>query len=72
MAPIWYSHEGNRAIRSGDWKLVAAKGDPWELYNLGEDRNESTDLSSAHPDTVKELARVWQDMETQFASELKK
>jgi arylsulfatase A-like enzyme len=71
-APIWYSHEGNRAIRSGDWKLVAAKGDPWELYNLGEDRNESTDLSSEHPDTVKELARVWQDMETQFASELKK
>ena len=25
---IWWLHEGNRAVRVGDWKLVAAKNDP--------------------------------------------
>ena len=28
---LWWCHEGNRAIRVGDWKLVAAGADaPWE------------------------------------------
>lgn len=25
---LWWLHEGNRALRAGDWKLVAAKGEP--------------------------------------------
>ena len=25
---LWWLHEGNRAIRSGDWKLVAARANP--------------------------------------------
>ena len=29
---IWWEHEGNRALRAGDWKIVAAKNSPWELY----------------------------------------
>jgi arylsulfatase len=32
-----WEHEGNRAIRVGDWKLVARYQDHWELYNLEED-----------------------------------
>ena len=28
---LWWAHEGNRAVRVGDWKLVAAKDEPWEL-----------------------------------------
>ena len=31
---FWWYHIGNRAIRMGDWKLVAARGTPWELYDL--------------------------------------
>ncbi len=40
---LWWLHEGNRAIRMGDWKLVAAGGPqgPWELYDLSQDRGES-------------------------------
>ena len=30
-ADLWWEHEGNRAIRVGDWKLVAARGQDWEL-----------------------------------------
>ncbi len=56
---FWY-HSGNRAIRIGDWKLVSAgrKG-RWELYDLGKDRCESNDLSSKHPEKVRELAGQW-------------
>ncbi len=56
---LWWLHEGNRAIRAGDWKLVAAKGDPWELYDLGTDRAESRDLSRERPEKVKELEASW-------------
>ncbi len=56
---LWWLHEGNRAIRLGDWKLVAAKEDPWELYNLSTDRAESQDLAGQRPDRVKELEAVW-------------
>jgi len=56
---LWWLHEGNRAIRVGDWKLVAAKGDPWELYDLGSDRNETKNLAQQHPERVRDLERTW-------------
>ena len=28
---LWFNHAGNRAIRIGDWKLVADHTSPWEL-----------------------------------------
>jgi arylsulfatase len=57
---LWWLHEGNRALRVGDWKLVAAKDDPWELYDLKTDRAEQHNLAAKQPDKVKELAQVWQ------------
>jgi arylsulfatase A-like enzyme len=58
---IYWEHEGNRAIRVRDWKLVAkgANG-KWELYNLAVDRTEQHDLAEAHPKTAAELAAMWQ------------
>ena len=43
----------------GDWKLVAAKGDPWELYDLSTDRAESNNLVQEHPEKAKELETLW-------------
>jgi arylsulfatase len=57
---LWWLHEGNRAIRVGDWKLVAAKGDPWELYDLSTDRTETRNLAAEYPDKVRELETLWQ------------
>jgi arylsulfatase len=57
---LWWLHEGNRAIRVGDWKLVAAKNDPWELYDLAQDRSETTNLAASQPDKVRELETLWQ------------
>ena len=64
---FWWLHEGNRAIRVGDWKLVAA-GDksPWELYDLSVDRCESKDLAKQHPDQERELERIWQQRIDEF------
>ncbi|MDP6207594.1 MAG: sulfatase-like hydrolase/transferase, partial [Roseibacillus sp.] len=63
---LWWLHEGNRAIRVGDWKLVAAKGDPWELYNLREDRTETNNLASNNPGKVKELEHAWTERMDEF------
>ncbi len=41
-----WEHEGNQAIRKGDWKLVKDLEDPtWELYNLSIDPTETNDLA---------------------------
>jgi len=64
---LWWWHENNRAVRTGNWKLVAAGNDaPWELYDLSEDRSESQDLAAEHPEIVKRLARLWQDRTDEF------
>ncbi len=58
-APLWWLHGGNRAIRAGDWKLVAARGDPWALYDLRTDRAESNDLSDSRPVKARALEALW-------------
>lgn len=58
-----WEHVGNRALRKGDWKLVASArftpGD-WELYNMREDRTETKDLADMKPEKVKELEQNWE------------
>jgi arylsulfatase len=57
--PIFWEHEGNRALREGKWKLVAKENQPWELYDMEQDRSELNDLAVANPRKVKELAAKW-------------
>jgi arylsulfatase len=63
---LWWLHEGNRAIRAGDWKLVAARDKPWELYNLNNDRAENHDLASEQPERAKELEQRWEETTSEF------
>ncbi len=55
----WWCHEGHRAVRVGDKKLVAARGEPWALHDLAADRTEMVDLAAREPDTVARLEREW-------------
>lgn len=59
---IYWEHEGNRAIRRGNYKLVAkgANG-PWELYDISRDRSEQHDLREEMPALAKELADQWME-----------
>ena len=57
---LYWEHEGNAAIRVGDWKLVRLGRDgPWELYNLKTDRTELHDLAATEPDRAAKLAAQW-------------
>ncbi len=71
--PIFWEHEGNRAVRHGKWKLVsrASMGytiwdkvdeiplNEWELYNMDLDRVELNDKAQSNPKKVEEMAAQW-------------
>ena len=56
---LYFEHEGNRAVRRGQWKLVAIAGGPWELYNIEKDRTELRNLATQKPGIVRDLSRDW-------------
>ena len=58
--PIFWEHEGNRAVRSGSWKLVSRYPGDWELYDLQADRTELHNLAAATPEKVKELSELYE------------
>jgi arylsulfatase len=65
---LWWEHDGNRAIRVGNWKLVAAKDEPWELYDLSTDRTETRNLASRDPAKARKLAERWRGRRDEFAA----
>jgi arylsulfatase A-like enzyme len=59
LRPLFFEHEGNRAVIHGDWKLVALHKQPWELYHLAKDRSETENLAAEQPDRVRELGTAY-------------
>jgi len=53
---IFWEHEGNRAVRAGQWKIVSKFPGDWELYNIDADRSELNNLADKKPKKVRELA----------------
>jgi len=66
---VFWEHQANRALRMGNWKLVAKTKSPkkftqadenaWELYNLEQDPSETINLATKYPDKVKEMTEIW-------------
>ena len=57
---LFWEHEGNAAIRVGDWKLVRLGRDgAWELYNVKADRTELHNLAAREPALAKQLGAQW-------------
>ena len=59
--PIFWEHEGNRAVREGKWKLVArGPAGKWELYDMEADRTEMRDVAAEEPERVRKLVTRWE------------
>jgi arylsulfatase len=58
--PIYWEHEGNKAVRDGKWKLVSRFPESWELYDMEADRTELHNLADQDPQRAKEMAAQWQ------------
>lgn len=69
--PLFFSHEGHRALRVGDWKLVSSRGNAnqWELYDLASDRSETVDLAAKQPYRVRIMAAQWRDLDVKFSQQ---
>ncbi len=65
---LYFSHDNNRALRIGDWKLAAARPDTnaWSLYDLDKDRREMTDLAARFPERVVQMAGQWRELDALF------
>ena len=46
--PIFWEHEGNSAVRLGQFKLVRLHNQPWELYDMEADRTELSNRAGRH------------------------
>ncbi len=61
-----WEHQGHKAIRDGKWKLVFIRENKhqmqceWFLFNLENDRGETTNLINKYPEKAHELQRKWQ------------
>ena len=64
--PVWYYHEGNRALWMDDMKIVAEKDGEWELFNLATDRTESVNMADNNPAKVLEMEKMWSSMLTEI------
>jgi arylsulfatase len=57
---LFWEHEGNAAVRVGDWKLVRqGRTGAWELYHLKADRTELNNLATQESAKARELAAIW-------------
>ena len=63
---LWWFHDGHKAIRVGDWKAVAPKGEAWELYDLSKDRRESDNLAKKQARRLQSMTAHWNRLTAQF------
>ncbi|MDB6092698.1 MAG: Arylsulfatase [Verrucomicrobia bacterium] len=60
------------AVMDGDWKLVSVdSGKHFQLFNLGQDIGEKTDVAAQNPDRVQQLRAKLDGWEVQCAASLK-
>lgn len=63
----WELHEGAslQAVRFGNWKAVRnGPSKPVELYDLGKDAAESTNVAASHPDLVARAVELMKSLRT--------
>ncbi|WP_282609510.1 arylsulfatase [Pelagibius sp. Alg239-R121] len=67
--PIFWEHEGNCAIRQGQFKLVRTHGSEWELYDMEADRTELNNLADRNAPLEAGLKNQYADWATKTGVE---
>ena len=57
---LFWEHEGNRAVRRGQHKLVSRYPNRWEVYDMEADRTEMKDLSPQNGRLAKEMVALYE------------
>jgi arylsulfatase len=58
--PLFFQYGSWQAIRQNQWKLVQRKQEPWQLYDLDQDRTETHDLAGKFSERVKRMKKSWE------------
>ena len=58
--PLFFQYGSWQAIRQNQWKLVQRKQEPWQLYDLDQDRTETRDLAGKFSERVKDMEKSWE------------
>lgn len=68
--PIFWEHEGNKAVRLGKYKLVQewkeGNEDNWELYDLENDRTETNNLITKMPNKANKMIVMYNEWATRI------
>lgn len=56
-----------RMYREGDWKMVRANNEAWELYNLEKDMTEMNNLADSLPNKLEEMEANYKAVATKLA-----
>ena len=55
---LYFSLFNNMAIVDGGWRMVTAYDQPWQLYDLTNDRTETRDLATTQPKRLQEMLEL--------------
>lgn len=53
---FYFEHLGKCGVIDGTWKIVRSGNEPWELYNLEQDRSEINNLAEENPEVLMQLS----------------
>jgi arylsulfatase A-like enzyme len=67
---IYIATKGGHALRHGDWKLIRPKKGEPQLFNLGDDPYEKTDLAKSMPGKVDELRKILDEQQARDNPEM--
>lgn len=60
--PLFWEWSKGKAVRDGDWKIVAwGDESPWELYDMEDDPTETNNLAQMHPEIVDRLNKLYDE-----------
>jgi arylsulfatase B len=68
---LYWRMRNNAALRHGDWKIVRnpPRGRPvseFQLYNLKDDIGETRNVAKSHPDELRRLTSLWEQIDQQM------